>query len=755
MTIPTEFQSSKYPDEFDSNANLFLAHDSLRVTLAEDYNPTSSTKVIVDGDTSLFPENGIITLTEQCSDVEKRAISFYYKSKTSNSFDELTVLEGFENTIIRPKKATVVTQNVMATHHNSLKDALIAIEEFVGVKGTTDKQPFGPTMEGRINFLRKLVLSPRAWFTADKRIGLVPLEVTFTNESFRLGDGDVVITWDFGDANSSIPISNLSTISVTSLIPISTTDVRVVDLDGGTVVKTYTEPNFYTVTLTIENEFGSDTVVFEDFINARIKAPIEAIVVFIPRADQTYTPGVPSGGPYTTSKPKIRSKTNQFIDMEIPAGIHGTTLRTYAGEEVVGATPIDPIDTYSWELGDDLPHANQDSARASYSIGGIYDMVLRCDTRYGSYRISSYEQAIDVVEDRNLWLFTKDGSTATHNEYGLISETFKTGTSSYTVLSDSGFLDGTNNETQAKKEFNRNIAFSINGTTPSGSHGLALIMYASGGASGSLLTDQTVKFVDFDGFAETIADNGFELDRPWNWINFTFESLSYFAFGPDPAALPDENLATILKDKVELGPTLVYTTTMLVNPDNFINGGAELLQHVTSSYDGGGEPNSGRLAVYRAAQKDETGYFLRNDSVGTFFKLRDFYRTEGTSSDPVINFRKLADMSGSVKEEGQLVGLTNGLFFFNNSGKISAYNTTDSVWETGSSTAPFRNFQDKSVEDYDDTGNSLLAVSDGERTAYLSYDYSPNAFIKYNSVDLTFSGLGTRPEGEQWIAGIY
>ncbi|MGC5231082.1 hypothetical protein, partial [Klebsiella pneumoniae] len=70
-------------------------------------------------------------------------------------------------------------------HHNNLKDALIAIEEFIGIKGTVDVKPLGPTMEGRINFLRRLVLRPRAWFSVNRRVGIVPLAVEFTNLSFR------------------------------------------------------------------------------------------------------------------------------------------------------------------------------------------------------------------------------------------------------------------------------------------------------------------------------------------------------------------------------------------------------------------------------------------------------------------------------------------------------------------------------------------------------------------------------------------
>lgn len=752
MTIPTEFQASKYPVELDSDQNLHLVHDALRVKLAEDYEP-GQTSITIDGDISKFPPIGIITLTEQCNEINDRAISLYYLSRTDTTFDDLVPLPGFSDTITHPAKITNVTQNVMADHHNALKDALIAIETFAGVKGTIDKKPYGETMEGRINFLRKMVLSPRAWFSADKRIGLVPLTTTFKNESFRMGDGDVTITWDFGDET----ISNISLISVTDEVPPTISNVSVIDMDGGFISKTYSEPGIYSVGLTVENQYGIDHLVFEDFINARVEAPDEAVIEFAATGDQTLTSGSPLGGPYDEeTPPKIRSRTNKFITMSIPEGINSYTLKTYGGEEVLGITPIDPIETYTWSLSDDLIHSNERTTRASYSIGGLYDLVLRCDTEFGTYRITTYKNSLDIIEQRNLWLFTSSSNTATSNEFGLISETFKTGEVNYNIDRNDAFLNGTNNVAQAKREFKRNTGFTINGIVSSGDHGSALLAYASGGPALSSLFAQTVKLVEFNGFSGTFTDSLISIVRPWNWIFLPFAEQAYFLFGVDPNATSGQNMSNQVKDTLALGALGLESPVTLNYSNNFLNGAQELINHVTASYDLGGEPNNGRFAVYRSAIKDSTGYFLRNDGVGNFFKLKQFYRTEGTeNTNPVINIRKMQDMIGQVKSEGELVGLSTGVFFFNNSGNISAFNTTDGVWEVGNSTVPFKNFQDNSVEGFNDTSNTLLATSDGENVAYLSFDYSESAFIKYNAVDQTFSYIGVRPSGDQWILGVY
>ena len=71
-----------YPENFDSDDNLFLVHDSLRLRLLQDYSPGDAT-IYAEGDflvVSRIPPTGQITLTEQCSDLENRAISFYYES---------------------------------------------------------------------------------------------------------------------------------------------------------------------------------------------------------------------------------------------------------------------------------------------------------------------------------------------------------------------------------------------------------------------------------------------------------------------------------------------------------------------------------------------------------------------------------------------------------------------------------------------------------------------------------------------------
>ena len=752
---------SNYPVSLDTDNNLFVVHDSLRLQLAEDYNPgDTQISVITSSLISNFPPTGIITLTEQCSDIENRAISLYYSSHDTNNFYGLELLPEFTDSL-KPAIITDVTLNVISLHHNNLKDALIAIEGFLGTKGTTDLTPFGDTIEGRLNYLKNIVYTPRAWFSADQTFGVAPLDVEFTQQCFRLGTKDVTLLWDFGDQTIS-NISNISVISTTSVVPVGDINVIVYDDFSGPIKKTYTNPGIYSVTLTATNDYGQDIVTFENMINVRTSAPNEAQINIIAGANQlasagdsppiySWTASDPGGA--WTIPPTIRSTINTFIQLEIPPGNLNPNF-SYAGEPLNGSgNPIDPINSFTWMLSDDLKHPSSRNAIASYSVGGIYDIILRCDTTFGSYRITEYFNCINIIEQTNLWLFNFNiGGFAVANEYGLISETFKTANTTLSVPSDNTFLNGTGNEAQAKQEFSRNTGFIKQSGINSGNRGSAILAWASGG---SPLSSQTVNTTSYEGFSDTYSSTGLSITRPWNWVLLSSPSTSYFLFGPYTTNIPNENYSD--QDLTTLDLHSLTTSDTTLTSANYLNGANELQEFPTSSYTAG-EPNSGRFAVYRTAWQNNNGYILRNSNVGTFFKISSFYSTVGTISQPLVNLTKVPDMPGIPKTEGQLVSLYSGVFFFNNSGSISFFDTTAQTWSVGgasSSSATFQSVQDSSVANFDDTSNTLLAASDGSQLAFLSYDYSSNAFIKFNAADLTFTNQGSRPIGNQWMLNIY
>jgi hypothetical protein len=85
-------------------------------------------------------------------------------------------------------------------------------------------------------------------------VGIVPLTVTFTDQSFRLGtDGTAGPSPTPGTSGTTRPsnVSMISLISVMSAVPVRHYRTCIVqDVDGGTVTKTYLLPGVYDVTLT-------------------------------------------------------------------------------------------------------------------------------------------------------------------------------------------------------------------------------------------------------------------------------------------------------------------------------------------------------------------------------------------------------------------------------------------------------------------------------------------------------------------------
>ena len=114
---------------------------------------------------------------------------------------------------------SVVSQGVFAEHHNSIKDAIINLENNVGLKTL----PAAISLNGILRAQENRYLAPRAIFRAYPTKGVPGTQVRFQNFS----TGPLVrYLWDFGDGTVGT---------------------------GNQVTHTYTQGGSYLVTLTVEN----------------------------------------------------------------------------------------------------------------------------------------------------------------------------------------------------------------------------------------------------------------------------------------------------------------------------------------------------------------------------------------------------------------------------------------------------------------------------------------------------------------------
>jgi PKD repeat protein len=184
---------SLYPFAIDSFNNLYEATNMAQAKLSQSLNYGSQT-IIVD-DTSSFPEKGILRLHLADKKDFPAELVYYYK-KTRNTFQEL--IRGFCNTrqAIWPIN-TAVDAGVMAEHHNSVKDAVLQVENYLGTTDETSEL----TLNGILKKQEARFFSPKPIFRAFPTRGAAPHTVTFHDFSTSITSR---YFWDFGDGGTSI-----------------------------------------------------------------------------------------------------------------------------------------------------------------------------------------------------------------------------------------------------------------------------------------------------------------------------------------------------------------------------------------------------------------------------------------------------------------------------------------------------------------------------------------------------------------------
>lgn len=184
---------SLYPESIDNKDQLYRATNNSVTTLKQ--SVTYNGKYIIVDDNSSFPDSGLLRIGPPPGK-DGASEMVYYGSKSDKVFKN--TIRGFagsrQNTW---PVGSFVSNSVFAEHHNAVKDALIKIEQNLGVKDLPER--------GSLNEILKRqetkFLTPKAIFRATSTKGPPPLTIRFQNFS----TGPIVrCLWDFGDGTTSI-----------------------------------------------------------------------------------------------------------------------------------------------------------------------------------------------------------------------------------------------------------------------------------------------------------------------------------------------------------------------------------------------------------------------------------------------------------------------------------------------------------------------------------------------------------------------
>jgi len=183
-----------FPQSFDDDDSLFLAVNNLRTQLTVAMTDSDTTATVVT--TTGFPPTGYISILTGDDILDMEAIT--YSGTTDFTF--LNLDRGADGTeAFEHFAGNNVDQTIVAQHHNELKDAIIILEEFVGVSGSENfvpKDEFGNvTITGALTLTTGTITAGGGIFSDILTISGAPV-LTSLSENFVPKDefGNVVIT---------------------------------------------------------------------------------------------------------------------------------------------------------------------------------------------------------------------------------------------------------------------------------------------------------------------------------------------------------------------------------------------------------------------------------------------------------------------------------------------------------------------------------------------------------------------------------
>lgn len=223
---------SLFPNALDDRDSLYEVRNNAETFLRS--GMSYNAKQIVVDSTEGFPDRGILRVGPPAGKSGDAEL-IYYSFKTSSIFKGLT--RGFSGSKQNQwPSGSFVTNAVTAEPHNAVKDALINVQRYLGLKSS----PEAGTLSRRIRDMELRYMSPKAIFRAFPKSCLPGAPVRFQS----ISEGDVVrYLWDFGDG--SVPSTEQNPVHSYSADGVYTVKLHIITASGAQGITT--KPNYLTV----------------------------------------------------------------------------------------------------------------------------------------------------------------------------------------------------------------------------------------------------------------------------------------------------------------------------------------------------------------------------------------------------------------------------------------------------------------------------------------------------------------------------
>ncbi len=773
MTLP---QKSKYPVKYDTEYELKTVKDSLysyitTAIIPYDQNDNSTFDwengegVVYLQNVSDWPSSGYFTiyLNGHWGKAINRSVRFHYGNKLDNAtLSNVTLMEG-QNLKYLPEGSLAI-QSVVAENHNYSKDSILNLENYLGERLTEDSS----TIEWFANFYTQNVRTPKPWIEIrsifnDSNISNFSYQslvtcisgdyLTILDKTSRIQPGFTVgfdreVEWEFeiGSEGPAYGSGIEAKISISLDIDKKEYVFNIVKVRDGQLSsyeerkKTwdrkihhrFTNQGFHYIKLFVKNEFGSDELVLKNIINVIEKAPKSLSVNVL--------------GPYVdvnkNSLVRCRAERDQI-----------TINSNLENEDKLR------IIKYLWDIPykslDEIP--NSSSLRLTFESGGIYSIGLKVISIDSSWIGSFLKNAVDVVEKNSLWIsyVSKPSGRFSLHEYSPNTDTWKE--------------NGTNFDLEYKYDFieNEDKYFDLTFRNSKGMHAIsssdsAFLIWAS--------NERSVNSAKYNAMTNSFFNNNSHI-RMHNWFTLympVFNSSRIYILGG----------ITDLKNFNNINQQITYYD---INNDSYVtvtqefilpSDGNDDVVSLTKSFENAQDfvinPSYynnkivNKLIKWKRANYAGFGYILRNSENDI---LEDMFKF-----DPSLNlFTSINSNIPFSKTELGFEGLSDGIYVVSNKGDIYKYTTSTNTWTTTTAGAVqeyssiFRQGGGESVNDnaISVSGSESRTINSSNTNLYFSYDYSLDAFGKFNSTNLTYSRLGERPKPDgnfsvvaQWDAMV-
>jgi len=406
-----------FPSSLDDNSSLYLAVNNLRTLLTSDISDSATTIPVLT--TSGYPPTGFTSILTGSDITASEAMS--YSGLTATSFTG--VARGADETVAAEHLlGNNVDLNIVADHHNSLKDAIFAIEAFVGISGAENFVP-------RDSFGNSIILNDLTVAGELTVSGAADLAwVAVSGTAIVGGDADfkedVVIT-------GTVTVGSIPSAGSTGIVSYFSEDVIVADAvadDDSTVSPTFDWRHFSPPIVSPPFRAGNNLVLFKASAGNMQTPGFQAIglratyagLEIAEAVDVDIGDGITDGIWGKTDFSGFKVVTGNDVDvLELEHNVPGTRTADVGAIGIVGI----PLDDMGLVENTDyfFSGSSGTGANTSWKDLNSYPITLPEDGDYIVFGYCEGTAASDVIDFQCRYAIDGDTISSTYSREGQIS----------------------------------------------------------------------------------------------------------------------------------------------------------------------------------------------------------------------------------------------------------------------------------------------------------------------------------------------